>query len=96
MTNYFKLNNYYKFYSKSIIVTTAIMSDNLHLICYADFTHEIFNQSESQTLPCHVTMMNILISILGWNHHDEIVILRSILMVFDMSKPYFWRKERLE
>ena len=28
MTNYFKMNNYCKFYCKRFIVTTAIMNDN--------------------------------------------------------------------
>ena len=42
MTNYLKMNNYYKFYSKTVIVTTAIMDNNSKLPDYADFTHEIF------------------------------------------------------
>ena len=42
MTNYFKMNNYCKYYGKMVIVTTAIMSDNSKLPGYADFTPEVF------------------------------------------------------
>ena len=42
MTNYFKLNNYCKFYSKTVSVMRAIMSDNSNVPGYAEFTHEIF------------------------------------------------------
>ena len=37
MTNYFKMNNYCKFYCMTFIVTTAIMSDNRESQCYAVF-----------------------------------------------------------
>ena len=42
MTYCFKMNNYYKFYGKRVIVMTAIMSDNSNPPGYADFTHKIF------------------------------------------------------
>ena len=48
MTNYFKLNNYCKFYSKTVIVDTAIMSDNSNVPGYVDFTHEIFPKLNNQ------------------------------------------------
>ena len=37
MTHYFKINNYDKFYCKTCIGTTAIMSDNRELQGYAGF-----------------------------------------------------------
>ena len=46
LTNYFKMNNYCKFYGKTVIFTTAVMHDNLELPGYADFTCEVF---------CHLT-----------------------------------------
>ena len=46
--DYFKMNNYYEFYSKTVIVTTAIMSINSNLPGYADFTHEIFPRLTNQ------------------------------------------------
>ena len=67
MTNYFKVNNYHKFYSKTVIVTTAIMSNNSKLYpCYADFTHEIFpgltNQNRGHSnlmLEYHLTFTDV-------------------------------------
>ena len=37
VTNYFKMNNYCKFYGKTFIVTRAIMNDNRELQGYAVF-----------------------------------------------------------
>ena len=57
MINYFKMNNYCKFYCKTFIVTTAIMSDNREGPGYAVFYRgriSSFSQSESRTHPCHV------------------------------------------
>ena len=42
LTNDFKMNNYSKFYSKTVIATTAIMNDNSKLPSYVDFTREVF------------------------------------------------------
>ena len=36
------MNNYCKVYGKMIIITTAIMSDNLKLLGYAYFNLEVF------------------------------------------------------
>ena len=60
MTDYFKMNNYCKFYCKMFIVTTATMSDNRELPGYAVFYQgrlSLFSQSESRTHPCHVRIM---------------------------------------
>ena len=57
MTNYFKMNNYSKFYCKTFIVTTAIMSDKRELQGYAVFFRgsiSLFSQSELRTHLCHV------------------------------------------
>ena len=57
MTNYFKMNSYSKFYCKTVIVTTAIMSDKREKQDYAVFYQESissFSQSESRTHSCHV------------------------------------------
>ena len=48
MKTYFKLNNYYKLYSKTIIVMTVILSGNSNRTGHADFTHEIFPWSTNQ------------------------------------------------
>ena len=59
MTNYFKLNNYCKFYCKTFIVMAAIMSDNRERPGYAVFYQgriSLFSQSELRTHPCHVRM----------------------------------------
>ena len=59
MTNYFKMNNYSKFYCKTVIVTTAIMSDKREYQGYAVFYRgsiSSFSQSESRTHLCHVRM----------------------------------------
>ena len=63
MTNYFKMNNYCKFYCKTFIVTTVIMSDNRESPGYAVFYQGrilSFSQSESRTHPCHVRMKYLL------------------------------------
>ena len=61
MTNYFKSNNYFKLYSKTVIVMTVIMSDNSNLTGYADFTHEIFPRLTNQNgRHIHVMLTNFL------------------------------------
>ena len=48
MTNYFKMNNYCKFYCKTFIVTTAIMSDNREDLVMLYFTGEEFRRLANQ------------------------------------------------
>ena len=47
--NYFTINNYCKFYCKTVIIVTATMSDNSELVGYADFTRAIL---------CHLANQN--------------------------------------
>ena len=60
MTNYFKMNNYAKFYCKTFIAMTAIMSDKKEQQGYAVFYQGSilsFSQSESRTHSCNVRML---------------------------------------
>ena len=48
MTDYFKINNYCKFYGETVIFTTAIMSDISKLPGYNEFTHVIYGHLANQ------------------------------------------------
>ena len=48
MKNYFKMNNYCNFYSKAVIVMTAIMSNNRECRVVLYFTSEVFRRLANQ------------------------------------------------
>ena len=68
MTNYFKMNNYCKYYGNTFIVMTTIVSDNREMLGYAEQFRHLANQIHGHIcvmLECHLSLNYDIIKLIN-------------------------------